>query len=360
MRAMILVLSAVIAVLVAWFTAYPVSISGLVSPVLAAQLKSDLVEIIRGEMVVFTQEIKEIKSGMVVFTQEIKEIKSDMAEFKREIKSDIAEVKTALQELSEAVVTPTVAERVERCAPATALYMLAARKDSDDSEQCTAVPMFTNASVPSNSSTLFLTAAHCFLTPSKKARVLFDGVFYPCKLMMRFDKHPTKTDLAMLHCNAVPVPPSKISSLPYRLHSPAAILGFSRGLHSSGHCIQSTDSEGKVFCNVQHIRFTRLATSLLEPSTPSFNSSANASDILTNPIMAAIPFLPSFANSKTGYIDYSPERGMSGGAVVDKNCGLWGITRSKSEWGVGGTFVHLTPQLVQFLYAVADKFFAGE
>ncbi len=331
---MILVLSAVIAVLVAWFTAYPVSISGLVSPVLAAQLKSDLVEIIRREMV---------------------EVKWDI----REIKSDMAEVKAALKEISEAVVTSTVAERVEKCAPATALYMLAPHKRDDTSDQCNAVPMFTTAPAPPNSSTLFLTSGHCFEQPDKKARVLFDGVFYPCKLVKRYDSPPASMDLAVLHCSAVPVPPTRLSALPYRLHSPAAILGFSRGKHTTGQCIPAADSKGRTFCHVPHVRFTRLASSLLEPTLPDFNSSATASDNLFNPILAVNPSLSSFANGKLGFIDYSPEKGMSGGAVVDKDCGLWGITRSKCEWGVGGTFVHLTPSLADELYEVADKYSAG-
>jgi hypothetical protein len=63
--------------------------------------------------------------------------------------------------------------------------------------------------------------------------------------------------------------------------------------------------------------------------------------------------------SPKGFVEGSPEKGMSGGAVVDMRCGLWGITRAKSLWGVGGAFVRLTPEVAALLQAAALEFPAG-
>lgn len=55
-----------------------------------------------------------------------------------------------------------------------------------------------------------------------------------------------------------------------------------------------------------------------------------------------------------GFVDTSPEQGMSGGAVVDLQCGLWGITESKSTFGgVGGSFVLLSPTVMAMVQAAA-------
>jgi hypothetical protein len=61
------------------------------------------------------------------------------------------------------------------------------------------------------------------------------------------------------------------------------------------------------------------------------------------------------AAGSVGYLEASPEEGMSGGAVVDMQCGLWGITEAKSEFGVGGAFVLLSQTVVAMVLDAAAK-----
>ena len=53
--------------------------------------------------------------------------------------------------------------------------------------------------------------------------------------------------------------------------------------------------------------------------------------------------------SYTGFLDTVPEQGMSGGAVVDSQCGVLGVI------GEGGVFVRLSPSVVQRIMAVVEK-----
>ncbi len=65
--------------------------------------------------------------------------------------------------------------------------------------------------------------------------------------------------------------------------------------------------------------------------------------------------LPAALETATGYLDGSPEIGMSGGAVVDLRCGLLGIIKAKSPLGVGGELVRLTQPVVgRVLEAIAQ------
>jgi len=64
---------------------------------------------------------------------------------------------------------------------------------------------------------------------------------------------------------------------------------------------------------------------------------------------------PAALETTTGYLEGSPEVGMSGGAVVDLHCGLLGIIKDKSPLGVGGELVRLTQPVVdRVLDAIAQ------
>ena len=70
-------------------------------------------------------------------------------------------------------------------------------------------------------------------------------------------------------------------------------------------------------------------------------------------MLASAP--PAALETATGYLDNSPEQGMSGGAVVDLHCGLLGIIKAKSVLGVGGELVRLTQPVVdRVLAAIAQ------
>ena len=107
----------------------------------------------------------------------------------------------------------------------------------------------------------------------------------------------------------------------FRPHLSAAMLGFSLGDHMQpGLC--------------HNVRFTRLASSLQTPN-PAQRSGSTATQgdfTYTKPASAPAAAL----DTAVGYLDSSPEMGMSGGAVVDMHCGLLGISQGQEPAGRGG------------------------
>ena len=120
------------------------------------------------------------------------------------------------------------------------------------------------------------------------------------------------------------------------------MLGFSQGNHVSHRLtVQGYFSP--------HIRFTRLALSIQHPNNKSA-SSASPPDS-----WASTSLRPP---SSTGFVDHTPEQGMSGGAVVDMKCRLWGITERQSVNGMGGQFVRMTKKTVARIDAAVDAFYS--
>ena len=275
-----------------------------------------------------------------------------------------------LQQLAEAVVTQDVSTRVDDCAPSTALIMGIKPADKNGSH-CTAVPMLSPpplspylAGSSSSSSSFFITAAHCFVSkgvlsvpPGMKVSVWFDFVTYDCALI----GFPLPDlDLAMVYCAIpVPVPPTTLTSKPYRSRLSVAMLG-----HSLGEDIFSGNKmlyDGGLV--VQHVRHTYLATSIQHPRAPTdLNHQPNSSslEVITGHEVGGIHVASSTPPSRhqvaSGFLVDSPEPGMSGGAVVDMHCGLLGITSAKSVWGVGGIFVRTTPYVAGELLAFVKHF----
>jgi hypothetical protein len=112
------------------------------------------------------------------------------------------------------------------------------------------------------------------------------------------------------------------------------MLGYSPGVLSELERCSDMDT-------ALHIRFTRLAISLQLPSKDAAAAAGNRNgsahprgsrSCSSSSMHASDSALPSSA----GFVDHSPEQGMSGGAVVDMHCGLWSIIESKSLWGEGG------------------------
>ena len=264
----------------------------------------------------------------------------------------LARVEATTEQLAEAVATQTIAERVGQCAPSTALLL----HQPSSRQQCTAVPLFAAGNAPHGrgTSTKFLTSAHCFASPnaSGAAVIQYQGAWHACSLAHLFSAAPPWLDLALVLCAAVSVPPSRLSARPYQLRQPAALLGFSRGEHvDQKQCTLFSYPDGTESCTVPHIRFTHLATSMQQPKFP---PTANSSDD-EGSALAVIPAEPAL-QTPVGFVEHSPEGGMSGGAVVDLSCGLWGIVRSRSKWGVGGAFVRMTAAVEAVVLAEARRF----
>ena len=104
-----------------------------------------------------------------------------------------------------------------------------------------------------------------------------------------------------------------------------------------------------------HVKFARLAPSVQYPQPPKLTNAtleqtATTSSPGTGSESAGLP-----RAGNQGFLDIVPEEGMSGGPVVDSQCGLLGVTGRKSLFGEGGAFVSLSPSIVQKIMAAMDQ-----
>ena len=258
----------------------------------------------------------------------------------------------SLQAIEEAVVTVAKASSLEACAPFTVLPALII-VDRQNPAQCSAVPMpleLLPRTAAAAESHFFLTAAHCFIDLITRVQsgavafVVFKREVHNCTLFAHHLLTNQSTaaediDAAIIFCGSpVPVPPTRLSTVAYAPQLPVAIFGYSNGEHMDvdGEDTFSFSETGEVFASAsRHVRHTRLTNSLQHPLT---QSSAGTSDIGSDgaPIRIRTP-----AHTR-GYLTEKPEKGMSGGAVVDSSCGVLGITERQSQRGLGGRFVRLT------------------
>jgi hypothetical protein len=157
------------------------------------------------------------------------EDRSERARERAEDKATMSAVQATLSEVADAVVTRTVAARVDQCAPSTALLVFA-ELSSGFYKHASAVPMFGAGGA---SSSYLLSSAHLF-PPDATGKMLADyaGARHTCALAANFLRDPSPLDLAIVHCaSGIAVPPSNLSATAYRPHLPAAMLGFSEGFH---------------------------------------------------------------------------------------------------------------------------------
>ena len=274
----------------------------------------------------------------------------------------------ALGDLASALVTPAVAARLELCARTTAVLLLVLRGgDLANAGTCSAVPLFAGAGVGAAagqvSSTLFLTSAHCFHNESLEnsvapvyfsARVEHGEEASPsCTLLRHFWVPPgapsltPSLDLAIVRCAApLNVPPTVLTKLPYHARQPAALLGFSTGLHRHSSMFTRYTLGGVRIA--PHVRYTHLASSLQLPLQRASGASGALSPAGVQG--AASPASDVMEHEHIGFVVDTPEKGMSGGALVDMQCGLIGINeKGSTSGGVGGGFVNLSPSVVAMI-----------
>ena len=264
----------------------------------------------------------------------------------------------ALAELAEVSITPAVAARVEACARATAIFAVVLLPGGHF-RQCSAVPLPVDAlgaaAAAGVESTFFLSSAHCFFnkTGLQDAREMnlfvYGGAAHACALWAHFFHADDTLDLAVISCaRPVPVPPSRVSAAPFEPHALAVLLGHSQGLHAddSEYFRVTTLNETRHYA--PHVRFTRLVASMQTPQDSRIAggaATASASRGFTEDgLFSPLPFESAAASS--GFVGHSPARGMSGGAVVDTRCGVFGVTERSSVYAQGGQFVRLTPAVV--------------
>ena len=304
-----------------------------------------------------------------------------MAELRHEaaeIRHEVAELRhkslmQSLDHISDAVVTAATSERVYSCARAAAVLLnIPNWAGSNTSMLCSAIPLFS--AQPQAESTHFLTSAHCFTDVDQddatfaNATILYHGLINrSCFLVHHFFYHPGASaahsaatpsmDLAIVRCpEPLPAPSTRLSTLPQQHFQRAFMYGFSDGLNLDPLLVYSHSSSTRK--TSLHLKFARLAPSLQTPlalkitdtTTEQLMSSASASSAAAGSEDAALPL-----DSYQGYLDTVPEEGMSGGAVVDSQCGLLGVTEKRSAYGEGGVFVKLSPSVVQRILAAMDK-----
>lgn len=191
----------------------------------------------------------------------------------------------------------------------------------------------------------------------KKAIIHYGSGAHACSLLAHFVRAPPADsyDLALIECPTIAIPPSRISARPYVLQTPAVMIGYSQGMHVDASVTFTTtkivDGVETVTPYAPHTKFTRLTDSIQTPPPDAATvSSASASRGFTEDGLSA-PLYVVAAASAGGYLDHSPPGGMSGGAVMDTDCGVFGVTERRSVHAQGGQFVLLTPEVVLLLAA---------
>ena len=282
----------------------------------------------------------------------------------------------AISEISDAVVTAATSERVYACALAGTVLLETLNWAGIDnrSQFCSATPLFS--AQPQAESTYFLTSAHCFTDITRdgaafaSATILyFSTLTRSCSLVHHFFCHPSdpsactaatpSMDLAIVRCAApVPVPSTRLAVLPQQHFQRAFLFGFSDGFNLDPGLVYSLKNTTRNLA--LHLKLVRLSPSIQNPlalNLSAVNASSSTQLLSTSPSSAgasgegaALPLA-----SYQGFFDTVPEQGMSGGAVVDSQCSLLGVTESRSIYGEGGTFVRLSPSVAQRVMAAVDQ-----
>jgi uncharacterized protein YoxC len=297
----------------------------------------------------------------------------------REHSALLREHSALLAGLAETAVTPAVGARLEACSRTTVVAAFVFFDAHPAKfEQCSAVPLPENVlgSPGAPASTYFLTSAHCFMNKdgeivSNNMTLSFMRAVYKCRLLKNFMAPPAnatsvaasdKLDLAVVRCPvAVPIAPARLSLTPYAAQTPAVLVGFTRGVHLDYQMtagLKFSDLEYETYA--LHTKVSRLSSSFQMPDSMAglYGSSGSSSLVVAEdgPLPAKYSsVLPVPWSAATGYVDLSPWGGMSGGAVTDIHCGLFGVTERRSVYAVGGTFVRLVPEvLTRIALAIAS------
>jgi len=279
-----------------------------------------------------------------------------------------------LRDVSESVLTPAVGARGDACArvSATSSFVFSGRFFLN---QCSAVPLpeplAARAPAEAASSNFFLTSAHCYDNVTAGVRVFSPvtatqiGGVKGCALVAQFahPPSPASIDLAVVRCAvAVPLPPTRLSPLPYSAHMRVVLAGFSRGKHLDPALTARMIVESGTTTYALHTKHTRLSDSLQMPAALASEEPEPAppSRGYTEDALLPAAFAPAAAGAApSGFVESSPWGGMSGGAVFDTRCGLLGITESRAPHAQGGQFVRLTPDVLERVAAAVAAAKAG-
>jgi hypothetical protein len=233
---------------------------------------------------------------------------------------------------------------------------------------CSAVPVPADVGLhvpgyplpPLGTSTHFLTSAHCFFDEATWAQMgnrsvlKFSGgkTAHNCSLSSRLYRPPGGSldplDLALVVCwPPVAMPPSSLSTHPFLSYNPVALGGYSPGVHMNP---LYTFMEGTTSFAL-HMHPTSVVSSMTFPTEAAVGLGEWGAALDMDAAAAGIN--PGggghAADFDFAYVSYKPEPGLSGGAVLDFECGLVGIIEKRSFGASSGRFVRLTARTINQL-----------
>lgn len=187
----------------------------------------------------------------------------------------------SIDQILDAVVTETTSDRVYACAKAAAVMLITPNWAGENTiKQCSAIPLFS--ALPQTESTHFLTSAQCFTDTDRdgsafaNATMLFihGDLNRSCFLVHHFFCHPSASsacpaanpsmDLAIVRCpEPLPVPSTRLSTLPKQHFQRAGMYGFSDGLNLDPVLMYTWGDNGRK--TSLHLKFVRLAPSMQTP-----------------------------------------------------------------------------------------------
>ena len=308
----------------------------------------------KAEIREFETEFREFETEIREFETEFREFETEFREFETEFREFGAEFQGRFLEFSEAVVTSSVHERLDSCAENMTLILIAPfYANTSQDLVCSAVPMFSAGVAADAHTNLLFTSAHCFMSISEPlapaapvvttAKVFYNRAVYRCSLVRHFFSGPdflNSMDLAIVRCgDNLTVASPALTTLPPRPRQRVAMFGFSPGRHLDPRLVYHDSA--------LHVRVTSLAPSLQLPGP----ASAGTALARVHGSGAAPTLRPA---GSVGYLQASPEGGMSGGAVVDMQCGLLGVNEARSI-GTGGSFVLFSAAVVERIRSTAAE-----
>ena len=307
------------------------------------------------------------ESMFSVLVTEIKLLRQDVAV----LRQDVAVLHQDVAEISDAIVLPSKRRSVEGRLPSIAAFLMVKYFEGEKAGHCSAVPVPFGIGLhvpgspvpPLGTSTHFFTSAHCFYNDStwalKGNRAVLQHArgtsVHACNLSSRLYRPPggflDPLDLALVVCfPPVPMPPSSLSTLPFLSYNPVALGGYSPGSHVNP--MYSLVLGITPFA--LHMHPTNLVSSMTSPAEAAMGlgewGAAHGEDAAAGAVGGVDPEGGGHAAAfDFGYVSFKPEAGLSGGAVLDFECGLLGIIERRSFWAPSGRFVRLTPRTINQL-----------
>jgi len=322
------------------------------------------------EIRLLRQDVAVLHQDVAVLRQDVTGVKKGLDELGLSFERRVEKISDAIVEISDAIVLPSKRRSVEWRLPSIAAFLMVKYFEGEKAGHCSAVPVPFGIGLhlpgspvpPLGTSTHFFTSAHCFYNEStwtlKGNRAELQHArgtsVHACNLSSRLHRPPggflDPLDLALVVCfPPVPMPPSSFSTLPFLSYNPVALGGYSPGSHVNP--MYSLVLGTTPFA--LHMHPTNLVSSMTSPSEAAMGlgewGASHGVDAAAGAVGGVDPEGGHAVAFDFGYVSFKPEAGLSGGAVLDFECGLLGIIEKRSFWAPSGRFVRLTPRTINQL-----------